>query len=232
LVVAALTTTAWPRRLSWVLTAESSRDQYVEEPDWLLRVVLDALLVITQKVVPYGYLQRRWTDSGRRSADFTPVYTLAWLAVLATTYGLSPLWVGGSWELAPVLFVAAFRYVDLTVWYLALLLRRTHRRFAPVERNVLLLILDGFTLVFVAAIFLRAAGVGSSATESWFDAFFLMTLTDVPPRTGFWEDVALFAGLSSGLLLIVGGVTIVLSTVATRFRSEGPHLGPSHARSE
>ena len=84
--------------------------------------------------------------------------------------------------------------------------------------------------IFVVANLLRATAAGPSIDTAWFNAFFLVTLTDIPPRLDFWDGVAQVTGLSGGPLLIAGGLALVVSVVSKRLSSEGPHVGPSHSR--
>jgi hypothetical protein len=213
----------------------AARRDDVESPpvgaaDWLLRSVLRGHLDLTRHVVLYGHLLKTWTARGRSSRDFTPAYTLAWLLVLAAVYSLSPIWAGRTWTYLPVLLIAAWRYLDLTLWYLGLLINSRHTRFAPVESNVLFLILDLLTIVFVGAILLRMTSSAYSIDGGWFSAFFLTTLTEIPPRLDFWDGVSQVMVASAGLLLLAGGLTVVLSVVSKRLSNEGDHVGPSHAR--
>ena len=143
--------------------------------------------------------------SRRKSRDFAPVYALGWLSIIAAAYALSPLWVGGVWVLVPVLVVAAWRYLDIVLWYLGLLLNARHTRFAPVERNVLLLMVDLITVVFIAAILLRATDTSRSFDTAWFDGFFLVTLTDVPARLDVGDGLAQVAALSQVFSSSPGG---------------------------
>ena len=81
---------------------------------------------------------------------------------------------------------------------------------------------DLITIVFVAAVLLQATDPSRSIDSAWFDAFFLVTLTDVPARIDFWDGVAQVASLFAGLLLIVGGLALILSVVSTRLSERRP----------
>ena len=89
---------------------------------------------------------------------------------------------------------------------------------------------DLMTVVFIAAILLRATDTSRSIDSAWFDGFFLVTLTDVPARLDFWDGVAQVLALFAGLLVIVGGLALILSVISKRLSSEGPFVGPSHSR--
>ena len=102
--------------------ARESEPPRVEPPDWLLSAVLRGHLFLTQRVVRYGWLLKKWRRRGWKPRDFAPVYALGWLLIIAGGYALSPLWIGEAWASVPVLLVAGWRYLDILLWYLGLLL--------------------------------------------------------------------------------------------------------------
>jgi hypothetical protein len=88
--------------------------------------------------------------SGARVHELAPWYILGWLAVLtASTVALfvardDPAWVVCLHSRPPI-----YRYCDLVLWWLLVLIDRKQKRFSSFERNVLLLMGNVIELIVI-----------------------------------------------------------------------------------
>jgi hypothetical protein len=116
-----------------------------------------------------------------------------------------------------------YRYCDLVLWWLLVLIDRKQKRFSSFERNVLLLMGNVIELIVIEVMLLVAAGQSGIAAPL-FDGFFVTTLVSLPPRTSAWVGSAEALGVFAALLLFAGGVALLVGLIAGRFE-EGEHEG-------
>ena len=72
--------------------------------------------------------------------------------------------------------------IDVTRWWLSVLLNRRHNLFVSFERNIVYLFVNLAEVVLAGAIWLRMTSPTGSAEVALFTAFFLATQLSSPPR--------------------------------------------------
>ena len=152
---------------------------------------------------------------------------LLWLAGVVAILAASDWWSDGrQWGVALVFTLLALRYLDIVRWYLGLLLDRRHRLFLSYERNILFYILNLVELIVIAASALRWVDPATGVTAAGLDAFFLVTLLNVPPETGRGTGAIEVATVFAAFLFVAGVLSILVSGVSERTREKGADAGP------
>jgi len=134
----------------------------------------------------------------------------------------------GSWQAWLLALLVLWRFLEVIVWYLKLLLDRTHRYLFSPERNLLFLILDSFIAVTVTATLLVPADGPSSLVPTWVDSLSVITLNGRPDGySGGWADGATVVGMLLGLALIGAGLALLVGLVGEKFKpGEMQYTGP------
>lgn len=173
-----------------------------------------------QRISPYEWWKERWIAKGRDAGLFAYAYVALLLLMEAAAL------LSMRWSVVMMLAVAfgAYRYVLLVLWWLLFLFDHEFTRVVRFERNLLLLILNIVELSLVGAVFIAAAS-GEGRGGAWFDAFSVLTFYNLPGG-GFGRSAASVALACSALLLVAGGLSVILSKVATKFGLE-QHSEPS-----
>jgi len=131
-----------------------------------------------------------------------------------------------AWLLAAIVI---WRFLEVTVWYLKLLLDRTHRYLFAPERNLLFLIADTFIGVTLTATLLAMAEGSSTLVPTWVDGLSVITLNGRPEGySGGWADGATLVGTLLGLALLGAGLALLVGLVEEKFRPGPPrYTGPT-----
>ncbi len=163
---------------------------------------------------------------GRPWLYFNYIYVFAvWTPVVLAMYVVT-IWYHGGWWLL-VALPPCWRWLELSVWWVRLLLDRSHTNILAAERNLLFLAADAVAVVTASAIVWRAADL-SSVNVSWADALATFTLNGPPDGVdgGFGEAVAVLAAVS-GVVLLGAGLALLIGIVGKRVREvPGVYTGP------
>jgi len=191
-----------------------------EHDDVVLRWVARRLWGLQQRL--NGVLYYRLAAPFERRNDGQPwlyfnyVYVFAlWVPVVTAAYFLSGNGSGGWWLLLAV--PGAWRWLEVLVWWVKLLLDRTHTNILAAERNLMFLAVDAAVVIAASTVIWRTSGWGKSV--SWVDAFATFSLNGPPPATQ-GAGPELLAGLLAltGLLLLGGGLALLIGIVGTRVK--------------
>jgi hypothetical protein len=173
--------------------------------------------VLYRLVFP-AWKARRPTD------ELAPRYVSFWLLLLSALAAAMFAWRDErGWIIWLLVALPLYRYYDLILWWLLVLIDRRQKLLASFERNVLLLMGNIAELAVIEVILLVAAGQRGVA-DPLFDAFFVTTLVGLPPRESAWIGAASAMGVFASLLLFAGGVSLLVGLISERFE-EGQHEG-------
>lgn len=197
-----------------------------DEPDDLVRLLV-CVLDYMRWGVPYEWFAARARHKGRSlSPNFVAFYAAAWLTVLLVIFLLVPqIDKGPSWVEAVVSVLPILAVVEITRWWLSVLLNRTHDRFVSFERNLLYLFVNLFEVVLAGAVLLRLTSDSKSADDAVFTSFFLATQVSNGPHRSTLHDVAQIFTAGCSLVLLAGGLVILLGGMGPSFH-EGDYEGP------
>jgi hypothetical protein len=151
-----------------------------------------------------------------------------WLPVVVGAYvgiGYVDRQSAWAWLLAAVVL---WRFLEIIVWYLKLLIDQTHRFLISAERNLLFLSTDAFVAVTTTATLLRLAKESSSLVPAWVDGLGVLTLNGRPAGyAGGWADGATVVGTLLGVALIGAGLALLVGLIQSKFKP-GPfaYTGP------
>jgi hypothetical protein len=168
-----------------------------------------------QRLSLFPWCLGRWKRQGRPAGLFAYVFVGSWIGIEA----ISLLAVGLTSSIAVAIAAATicvYRYADLIAWYLHFLFDWKHDVRVGAERNLLLLFANFAELTLIGAVILAGAG-DLSAGDAWLRAFSTLTFSTFP-RGGFWTDASIVALACAALLLVAGGLSVILSNVARKFR--------------
>ena len=218
------------------MTRSRQADEYLsafeEQPDVVVRFLawlLGVLHAVFSSPRRFVTALARMTAFGR-SGDGMYVnyaYVAAWIAVLWALL-LVENWAASR----PLAFAAAaggaWRFLEITAWWLKLLFDRGHDLFVSPERNVLFLLLDGLCVSFAIALFLRLDTPASGAATHWVDALSIGTLSGAPGdvHAGPWTEIAVAAGTLAGLLLFAAGLALLVGLIGEKVGADKPYTEP------
>jgi hypothetical protein len=221
------------------VASSRERDEYLssfhEQPDVVVRFLawlLGALHALFSLPRALLIAALRPTSLGRAGGGMyvNYVYAALWIALLWT------LLLVGNWTSARVFAAAAaavgaWRFLEVTAWWLKLLFDRGHQAFVSPERNVVFLLLDAVAISFSIALALRLDTPASGAATHWVDALAIGTLSGAPGNVhaGPWTEVAVSGGTLAGLLLFAAGLALLVGLIGERLDAERPYSGPMRA---
>jgi hypothetical protein len=157
---------------------------------------------------------------------FNYIYVFClWTPIVVTSAVLCRWFHGGWWLLLAV--VPAWRWLEVAVWWVKLLLDRTHTNILAAERNLLFLLADATAVVTASFVVWRSAEATQPAL-SWADALAVFTLNGAPPGLrGQLGEVVAIASAASGLILVGAGLALLVNLVGKRIREvPGVYTGP------
>jgi hypothetical protein len=181
-----------------------------------------------QRLSLYGPLLRTWArkeDTNRRRAQVAPAYVLGWLLVDLAMLLSSRSWLESSLATVAVVAIAGYRFLDIVLYQLRLMLSRGPEQtvLAAFDRSLILLAFNVVELSLLSGIWLRAAGLANT-TGSWFAGFLLTTLMATPSRVASLSstartevNVATVATICGALVLLLGGLTLLIGLIGQKF---------------
>jgi hypothetical protein len=158
---------------------------------------------------------------------FNYVYVFCWWIPLLLATALLSVWHHGGWWLL-LAIVPVWRWLEILVWWVKLLLDRTHTNILSAERNLLFLWADAFAVVTASFAIWRAAE-STRPSASWVDALATFTLNG--PPSGLHDrlgEVVAIASAGSGLVLVGAGLALLIGIVGGKRVREVPgvYTGP------
>jgi hypothetical protein len=214
----------------------TQRNSMADQPDfdradkvvqWLARRL--GLLQAALNSVLYQPLSKPFQQAhgNRPWLYFNYIYVFCLWAPLLLVTALLSVWLHGGWWLL-LAIVPAWRWLEIVVWWVKLLLDRSHTNILSAERNLLFLWADAFAVVTATFAIWRTAE-STRPQLSWVDALATFTLNG-PPRGlhGRLGEVVAVASAGSGLVLVGAGLALLVGIVGGKRVREvpGPYTGP------
>ena len=164
----------------------------------------------------YRRLPGRFHDD-RLSPYYNYLYVFCFWTPLLIAMAVASVWAhGGQWWLLAIL--PAWRWLEIAVWWLKLLVDKTHAKILSAERNLIFLLADS-TAVVTATFVIWRTTEWTEPQVSWVNALATFTLNGPPPglhhRLG---DAVAIASAATGLVLVGAGLALLVGIVGQRIR--------------
>jgi hypothetical protein len=220
-----------PAALARTATAQLTREQRGSR-DATHYAFVDAVVGVIaalQRLSLYNLALRAWArkeNTNRRRAQVAPAYVLGWLAADTALLFSSPAWVSSSSASAVCAAIAAYRFLDIVLFQIRIMLSRGPEQtvLAAFDRSLIMLAINVVELTLISGVWLRASGIGST-TGAWFSGFMLTTFVGTPEKPspltstmGTEIDLTTVATVSGALVLLVGGLGLLIGLIGQKFR--------------